>query len=440
MSEPLSSESAASIATTASLVATPGRFQLMIMLFVGICGPWFAFLIYGVEPLLGFRKQPDPVVSPQLRKQQEISRSLPPESPPEDTSEYASSESVLLEELQRIELEPLQGSVTNLLSEVQMQSAKLDRRLKRMLTDADGQRLATIKGVRSFRILRQKSDAVSESLRLIQDELQEERPKATGTLSTADLILRKSALLDVQRRLESSVQTVAKLNELMDRELKKEGATSGVTLHAALLSFQTDVELQIEEAVKSKLETSKSTDDDEIRALDSTRRDKRTSLTEAESELEMLLKHSASRLREIESSAEASARQRDLARTQARKAMEQALPAMRELLSPVISKGYRQPDGTNGMKVVVDAGPISLSSLMQYGALNDDKKGMESLFDLLQYGNAFGRNNDRPLGQFPKSINEFVIQKPAVIETVRKVQRFLIEHGDAMVEAGILSR
>ncbi|MCA9013075.1 MAG: hypothetical protein KDB01_25165, partial [Planctomycetaceae bacterium] len=115
-------------------------------------------------------------------------------------------------------------------------------------------------------------------------------------------------------------------------------------------------------------------------------------------------------------------------------------PAIRGFLSPLISKGYKQPDGLNSMKVVVDGGPLSLSALMQFGALNEDKRGMEILFYLVQSGNAFGNLNDRPLGQFPKYTDEFVIQKPTVIETVRRVQRFLIEHGDAMVETGILSR
>jgi hypothetical protein len=57
MSEPLFPETAARISTDARPVAkaaVPGRFQLMLLLLFGISGPWFAFLIYGVGPLLDF--------------------------------------------------------------------------------------------------------------------------------------------------------------------------------------------------------------------------------------------------------------------------------------------------------------------------------------------------------------------------------------------------
>jgi hypothetical protein len=447
MSEPLFPETAARISTDARPVAkaaVPGRFQLMLLLLFGISGPWFAFLIYGVGPLLDFGNKSVPTVTPQPDSPPEIERNPPvkvqPQTPPADISAYASSESALLKELQRIELEPLHGSVANLLSEAQTQAATLNVRLQQMLTNGEGQRLANIEGVRAFRIVRQQTDATSDSLRSIEVKLRNETSQATGTFSTAELNTRKSALRETERQLENSAKMIGRLNELLDGQLKKSGAISDVTLEAALGTIQADIERRIEEAVVSQLQAAETADDMELRKLDSIRLEKEISLREAEIQLEKLQKDSALQLREIESSAEESARQRDLARVEARKAMEQALPAMRGLLSPVISKGYKQPDSAQSMKVVVDPGPLSLSALMQFGALNEDKKGMETLFYLVQPGNAFGNLNDRPLGQFPKYTDEFVIQKPAVIETVRKVQRFLIEHGDAMVEAGILSR
>ena len=447
MSEPLFPETAARISTDARPVAkaaVPGRFQLMLLLLFGISGPWFAFLIYGVGPLLDLGKKSVPTVSPQPNPPHEIERTPPvevqPQTPPTDTSAYASSESALLKELHRVELEPLHGSVATLLSEAQSQAAKLNVRLQQMLTNAEGQRLANIEGVRVFRIVRQQRDGTSDSLRSIEVKLRNETSQATGTFGAAELNTHKSALREIERQLESSFKMIGRLNELLDGQLKKSVAISDVTLEAALRTFQADIERRIEEVVVSQLQAVQTADDMELRKLDSIRLENESSVKEAEIQLEKLQKESASRLRKIESSAEESARQRDLTRVEARKAMEQALPAIRGLLSPVISKGYKQPDSAQSMKVVVDPGPVSLSALMQFGALNEDKKGMETLFYLVQPGNAFGNLNDRPLGQFPKYTDEFVIQKPAVIETVRKVQRFLIEHGDAMVEAGILSR
>jgi hypothetical protein len=262
---------------------------------------------------------------------------------------YADSESALIAELQRIELEPLQGSVGTLFFDVQKQSARLDERLQRMLTDTDGQRLANVEGVRAFRIVRQETDSLIESMRLIQAGLLAERQKATGTLSTVDLNLRKSTLVEVQQQLQSSVQSIARLNEFLNEQLKQGDSISGVTLEAAIRSFQADIERKVEGAVVVKLQAAQSKDDEEIRKLDSIRQEKEAALREAESQLEKLQKESVSRLREIESSAETSARQRDLARTEARKAMEQALPGMRGLLSPVISKGYKQPDSSQSM-------------------------------------------------------------------------------------------
>ena len=72
-------------------------------------------------------------------------------------------------------------------------------------------------------------------------------------------------------------------------------------------------------------------------------------------------------------------------------------------------------------------------------ALEDSKKGREILFYAVQPSNAFGKLNDRPLGNFPRYGNFNDIDKAEVQQKLKRAQTFLRNHGEAMTETGMLS-
>ena len=120
-------------------------------------------------------------------------------------------------------------------------------------------------------------------------------------------------------------------------------------------------------------------------------------------------------------------------------AMRGAYPAVRELLTPFTTSGYRQPGPSGRLKTTANSQPLSYSGLLRMRALEDSKKGREILFYAVQPSNAFGKLNDRPLGNFPRYGNFNDIDKAEVQQKLKRAQTFLRNHGEAMTETGMLS-
>lgn len=124
-------------------------------------------------------------------------------------------------------------------------------------------------------------------------------------------------------------------------------------------------------------------------------------------------------------------------RTSRATAMQQDLADIRRYLTAFTTPGHYQPNHKSIPSVVeqtIDARPVSLTRLDALGALKPTIEGLERLF---QFGS--GDFNDRPQGSFPEFYN-YEIRKPHVLATIRRAQNLLRDHGQAMVEAGMLSR
>lgn len=142
------------------------------------------------------------------------------------------------------------------------------------------------------------------------------------------------------------------------------------------------------------------------------------------------------------------AEQRDLAETQerllanhragARKDLEDVLQDIRNQLTPFITPGYTQPKSKYELETTVEKAPVSYAALLRVGALESDQEGLHTL---LRIGGSKrpGYTNDRALGRFPQYLSDLQLNELTVIRDLQFAQRLLREHGQAMVEAGLLS-
>jgi hypothetical protein len=133
--------------------------------------------------------------------------------------------------------------------------------------------------------------------------------------------------------------------------------------------------------------------------------------------------------------------QRDLAEqmSHAITQMQAAYPPVRTLLLPFTTPGYRQPAASGNLEITSTKEALSYSGLLRIRALEDSDKGMSVLFILAQSFDGNSKFNDRPQGDFPVHSNFSDINKADIRLKIRTTQSFLREHGEAMVEAGLLS-
>jgi hypothetical protein len=110
---------------------------------------------------------------------------------------------------------------------------------------------------------------------------------------------------------------------------------------------------------------------------------------------------------------------------------EAALPSMKPLLMPFISTGKMHYIPGKGWREG-DPGPLSLTALQATRGL-EDQPGSPSILNNFLLGNQSG--NDRPIGSYPTWRPE---AGPQIEREVRRVQAFLREYGDLLVERGML--
>ena len=136
--------------------------------------------------------------------------------------------------------------------------------------------------------------------------------------------------------------------------------------------------------------------------------------------------------------------QREQSQSKAKVARAEALrnqmSDIQSLLTPFTAAGHMQPNGThNGYDTehTVDPAPVSLLRLQRLGALEHSMDGLKRLYTFGGKRNAAFKDK-LPLGAYsPKW--EGVLTKQEVLAVVKGAQRLLIDHGQAMVEAKLLS-
>lgn len=149
----------------------------------------------------------------------------------------------------------------------------------------------------------------------------------------------------------------------------------------------------------------------------------------------MLGEQTAERIRQEAAIADAEMKQELEARVaeakdeERRRHFERAWPAMQGYMTPFTSMEYTQP-GNDSYRVTTVNGPVSFSALQGSGFLNDDVATLQKFQDRTRM---YSR---RPLGAFPWTAYEFHKDQA----TLQKIQYFLRDYGDIMVEKGYLAK
>ena len=136
--------------------------------------------------------------------------------------------------------------------------------------------------------------------------------------------------------------------------------------------------------------------------------------------------------------------QREQADFQAKAARAEALRRemsdVKQYLSPFTAPGHLQPKSDRNAwdtERTADAKPVSLARLKRLGALEPTMEGLERLY-IFGGGKNAVLNNSRPLGSFPEYWAQH-LSKPDVLQAVKRAQQLLRDHGQALVEAQLLS-
>ncbi len=121
-------------------------------------------------------------------------------------------------------------------------------------------------------------------------------------------------------------------------------------------------------------------------------------------------------------------------------ALQRQMSDVRRWLTPFTASGHMQPNSTHnayGIERTVDPAPVSLMRLRKLGALEPTMEGIKQLHTFGRYRNADFKDK-LPLGAF-SPYWEGLIHKPEVLALVKRAQQLLRDHGQAMVEARLLS-
>lgn len=205
------------------------------------------------------------------------------------------------------------------------------------------------------------------------------------------------------------------------REQEEEEAVQATTLiEAEIAKAEEEKTKAIAEASRLRVEAEKRAEVNRINAE-----------TEA---ARLLGEQEAARIRD--EAAIALAEMKDKAETRAfearealrREAFEREWPSMQSSMVPFTSTGYTQP-GNDGYQSTTVEGPVSFAALKGSGYLNDHVDSLRNF----QYKTR--TQSRRPQGAFPWTLNEFDKDQPAL----QKIQSFLREYGDIMVEKGYLA-
>jgi hypothetical protein len=113
---------------------------------------------------------------------------------------------------------------------------------------------------------------------------------------------------------------------------------------------------------------------------------------------------------------------------------------VRKYLNPFTSPGHVQPNKTFSpvnITITADAMPVSLSGLNEFNALEQTLEGLKRLH---RFGgaNSAAVKNDRPFGEFPAYPSNYV-KNSEVLVILKRAQQLLRDHGQALVEAKLLS-
>lgn len=411
---------------------------------------WSIFVFFAVGPTLGFTTDDKPVPQPTVTPNS--TPKMPPptveqlpavESLPINTAvslqKYAGQERLVLLRLQRAEFEFRTANLSTVIGNVKQRIQKWNDRVKSLPQSIERLRLAA--SAREVRfLLSQKTMTLTELNDLLTSVTTVGEKFSQTETPFADLKPYDRELTETDAKLRSALAKFDSLETALDKLLADaKPMPNGPTLHEAFKVLDAQTAKDVLLAATEQEEKLKTRFANEIKTVTDQRETMRTEFMSAQSELKRIEAESKQQLDEAARQRTDQLKELAQQRLAARKRMEEALPEFRERLSVFIKPGYRQPQSNLHFVGTIESQPISYSALLRVGALEDDLKGLETLL-IMGDTYRFSERNDRPLGAFPKYTNwEFDVKNPEIIRQLKAIQEFLRRHGEAMMEAKLLS-
>jgi len=405
---------------------------------------WLIFVFFAAGPTLGFQadQKPSPTPGPPVNPLRITDPSSPIfDSRPINTAgssrKDAGQEKFVLLSLQRIEFESRTTNLTTIADNVGQRIEKWQRRIELLPHSDEGRRLAS--SAREVRFLLTQEVLTTTELVSLRDSIQTVRNQFTRIESPkSDLKTEDDKLANIEARLRFAWAQFDALETALDEfQANAKPTSNGPTLRDTFKALDAEADKSVLQEATEQEKALKARFADEIKTAKQDRDNLRNDAESAQKEWNRIETEAKQKLADAAKQRTEQLQELAQQRLAARKRMEEALPGFRDQLSPFISKGYRQLV-TRKYEVVIDAQPFSFSAIIREGALENDAKGLESLFSL-GGSQRLSWLNDRPIGSFPKNASELDVTKPDIIRQLKAIQEFLRQHGEAMVEAKLLS-
>lgn len=282
------------------------------------------------------------------------------------------------------------------------------------------------------------------------DEPQEQVIDWTARFADVERSLPKSntlELIDVRRRLATAARELEQGELSTDAEASIQESLNALQQQAAQLTSLSNppsVNAQgIDEAISSEIHSIETAEqlalhDAREQAGQAIRQEKEPAIRD----MRLALRDQQDQATELRR--QIAQMQREQADFQAKAARAEALRRemsdVKQYLSPFTARGYLQPKSDRNAwdtERTADAKPVSLARLKRLGALEPTMEGLERLY-IFGGGKNAALNNSRPLGSFPQYWAQH-LNKPEVLQAVKRAQQLLRDHGQALVEEQLLS-
>lgn len=336
----------------------------------------------------------------------------------------------------RLRLEEAESGIEDLQEEI----SAFNSTVNELFTNESGRRLASEKLAQKFDYLRQYPNASSySSAAKVVSDVKSRIQSVSEPISQFPALL--SELTSAHIQVQAVLRQYKDASSAIDAELNNSHQTYDQTLADALSQLGQRREEFRNQQVDKRLREERQRQDEMLSNEKERLLRLESELQAAKRERNQTIERSRTAVAKTRAS-ESRAQKRIVDREQQKlAAMQAAYPAVRQLLLPFTTKGYAQPERSRRrMQRTSESKPISYSTLLGCGALDDSRAAREKLFHLVQPKAVFGPPNDRPLGEFPAYHNHYDFDNAANQSKIQKAQAFLREHGESMVSQGLLSK
>ncbi|MBI1310075.1 hypothetical protein GC176_02120 [bacterium] len=404
---------------------------------------WGMFLYLGIGSLVWLERPPKQIpvnsgADDEFHEQRHENAQPTEEETQQQTAEYKDIEAALVLRLQRAELTARIEELELQIRQTEDAANRLAARMASLRISDLGRSLASFDSARRFVFLSSYPKEFNpDALREIVTGWKETIEAARQPLG--DMNYFHATLTGIQSDLESSQSELEIVSSAIGQLLRENTVAQPITLQDAIDRLTSTDTAAVQQAVDARLQKERDVQAAQLKTETDRKAVLERDVQAAKSKLADAEKQARQQIDSANRAAEEAKQAREAELTQAIAQMKAAYPAVRELLAPFTTPGYRKISSTTRFETSADKEPLSYSGLLRRGVLEDSARGIEGLFYLVQPHDAFGNNNDRPLGEFPeyKSFND--IENATTREKVKQAQAFIRLYGNAMVKTGLLS-